>query len=91
MPSAHEQGLTDFDIPSWYALFLPKGTPNAIVRKLNAALVATLAEPAVQERLKKVGSDLVTPDRMTPEYLATFVAAEIKKWQGPILASEVRF
>jgi len=91
VPSAHEQGLTDFDIPSWYALFLPKGTPDAIVRKLNAALVATLAEPAVQERLKKVGSDLVAPERMTPEYLATFVAAEIKKWQGPILASEVRF
>ena len=32
LPSAHEQGLTDFDIPSWYALFLPKGTPDAIVR-----------------------------------------------------------
>src|SRR6478735_9304810 len=37
LPSAHEQGLTGFDIPSWYALFLPKGTPDAIVRKLNAA------------------------------------------------------
>jgi len=40
LPSAHEQGLTDFDIPSWYALFLPKGAPDAIVRKLNGAMVS---------------------------------------------------
>ena len=45
----------------------------------------------MQERLKKVGSDLVVPERMTPEYLAMFVAAEIKKWEGPIKASGVQF
>ena len=91
LPSAQQQGLTDFDIPSWYALFLPAGTPDAIVRKLNAAMVAALATPVMQDRLKKIGSDLVSPDRMTPEYLATFVAAEIRKWEGPIKASGVRF
>ena len=81
----------EFDIPSWYALFLPKGTPEPIVRKLNAALVATVSAPVVQERLKKIGSDLVSPERMTPEYLARFVAAEIKKWEAPIKASGVSF
>jgi tripartite-type tricarboxylate transporter receptor subunit TctC len=90
LPSAHEQGLTDFDIPSWYALFLPRGTPDPIVRRLNAAMVAVVSAPAVQERLKKIGSDLVTPERMTPEYLAGFVAAEVKKWEGPIKASGVQ-
>ncbi len=91
LPSAHEQGLTDFDIPSWYALFLPHGTPDAIVRKLNAATVAAMETPSMQERLKAIGSDLVGPDRRSPEYLARFVAAEIKKWAGPISASGVRF
>jgi tripartite-type tricarboxylate transporter receptor subunit TctC len=43
LPSAHEQGLTDFDIPTWYALFLPAGTPKSIVQQLNRATVATLA------------------------------------------------
>ncbi len=69
LASAHEQGLTDFDIPSWYALFLPKGTPDAIVRKLNAAAVAAMDTPAMQDRLKAIGSDLVGPERRSPEYL----------------------
>jgi tripartite-type tricarboxylate transporter receptor subunit TctC len=91
LPSAHEQGLTDFDIPSWYALFLPKGTPDAIVRKLNAATIAAMDTPSMQERLKQVGSDLVAADRRSPEYLAQFVAAEIRKWEAPIKSSGVQF
>jgi tripartite-type tricarboxylate transporter receptor subunit TctC len=91
LPSAHEQGLTDFDIPSWYALFLPKGTPDAIVRKLNAATVAAMDTPSMQERLKQVGSDLVAAERRSPEYLAQFVAAEIRKWEAPIKSSGVQF
>lgn len=87
LPTAHEQGLTDFDIPSWYALFLPKGTPDPIVRKLNAAAIAAVGTPVMQQRLKAIGSDLVGPDRMSPEYLAKFVASEIKKWSEPIRAS----
>jgi tripartite-type tricarboxylate transporter receptor subunit TctC len=90
LPTADEQGLTDFDIPSWYALFLPRGTPDAIVRRLNAAAIAAVSAPAMQERLKAIGSDLVEPDRMTPEYLAKFVAEEIRKWSGPIKASGVQ-
>ena len=90
LPSAHEQGLTDFDIPSWYALFLPKGTPDPIVRKLNAAAVAAMNTPVMKERLKAIGSDLAGPERQSPEYLANFVADEIKKWAGPIRASGVQ-
>jgi tripartite-type tricarboxylate transporter receptor subunit TctC len=91
LASAHEQGLTDFDIPSWYALFLPKGTPDSIVRKLNAAAVAAMNTPSMQERLKLIGSDLVGPERRSPEYLAKFVAEEIKKWAGPISTSGIQF
>jgi tripartite-type tricarboxylate transporter receptor subunit TctC len=91
LASAHEQGLTDFDIPSWYALFLPKGTPDAIVRKLNAAAVAAMNTQVMQDRLKTIGSDLVGPERRSPEYLGRFVADEIKKWAGPISASGVQF
>ena len=91
LPSAHEQGLTGFDIPSWYALFLPKDTPDAIVRKLNAAAIAAMNTQAMQDRLKAIGSDLVGPERRSPEYLGKFVADEIKKWAGPIGASGVQF
>ena len=91
LPSAHEQGLTGFDIPSWYALFLPKDTPDAIVRKLNAAAVAAMNTQAIQDRLKTIGSDLVGPERRSPEYLCRFVADEIKNWAGPISTSGVQF
>jgi tripartite-type tricarboxylate transporter receptor subunit TctC len=90
LPSADEQGLTGFDAPSWYALFLPAGTPPAIVQTLNGALVAVLNTPATQERLKQIGGDVVAPERRSPEYLGQFVAAEVKKWEAPIKASGVQ-
>jgi tripartite-type tricarboxylate transporter receptor subunit TctC len=89
LPSAHEQGLTDFDIPTWYALFLPAGTPASIVQQVNRATVATLAMPLVQQRLKEIGSDLVPPERMTPDHLGAFVAAEVEKWARVIKASGI--
>ena len=90
LASAHEQGLTDFDIPSWYALFLPKGTPDAIVQKLRNAMIAAMDTPAMQDRMRKIGSDLVPPERRSSEYLGRFVVSEIEKWSVPIRASGVQ-
>jgi tripartite-type tricarboxylate transporter receptor subunit TctC len=89
LPSADEQGLTGFEIPSWYALFLPAGTPPAIVEKLNRAAGAALDMPSVQQRLKQIGGVVIAPERRSPEYLAQFLAAEIKKWEAPIKASGI--
>jgi tripartite-type tricarboxylate transporter receptor subunit TctC len=80
LPTADEQGLTGFDIPSWYALFLPAATSPDVIRKLNSATVAALKTARVQQRLKEIGSDLIPPEQMTPEYLRQFVASEIEKW-----------
>lgn len=91
LPSAHEQGLTNFDLPSWYALFLPAKTPQPIIQRLNRATVAALEMPSLQQHLKQVGGDVIAPERRSPEYLAQFLAAEIKKWEGPIKASGVSF
>jgi tripartite-type tricarboxylate transporter receptor subunit TctC len=89
LPSAQEQGLAGFDVAGWYALFLPAATPNEIVRKLNRALRATLGTPYVQQRLEAIGCDLFAPDRSSPEYLRSFVAAEIARWAVVIKASGV--
>jgi tripartite-type tricarboxylate transporter receptor subunit TctC len=89
LPSAHEQGLTDFDAPVWFALFLPKGTPNAIVVRLNKALSDALDDPVLRERLEGSGLRVAPPDRRTPEYLAKLVVSEIEKYAGPIKASGV--
>jgi tripartite-type tricarboxylate transporter receptor subunit TctC len=87
LPTAAEQGLSGFAVPSWYALFLPAGTPPAIIARLNHATVAALDNPAVLERFKQIGGEVVAPERRSPEYLAQFVAAEVKKWEAPIKAS----
>jgi tripartite-type tricarboxylate transporter receptor subunit TctC len=89
LASAHEQGLIDFEASNWSAIFLPKGTPAPIVQKLHDATVTTMNNPAVQKRLRDNGVDLVATERRSPDYLAKFVASEIAKWAGPIMASGV--
>ena len=85
--SAHEQGLTDFEAPNWYGFFMPKGTPEPIIRKLNAAAIATLDTPSVQQRLGAVAATVVASERRSPEYLRKFVDSEIDKWAVPIRTS----
>jgi tripartite-type tricarboxylate transporter receptor subunit TctC len=89
LASAQEQGLGNFEAYIWDALFLPKGTPPAIVQKWHDAVVATMNTPATQERLRVIGAELVVPERRSSEYLAKFVASEIAKWAGPIKAAGV--
>jgi tripartite-type tricarboxylate transporter receptor subunit TctC len=88
-PSAQEQGLTNFDAANWFAAFLPKGTPAAVVGKLHAAALATIDTPAVKQRMREIGADLVASERRSPDYLQKFVESEIEKWAGPIKASGV--
>jgi tripartite-type tricarboxylate transporter receptor subunit TctC len=88
LPTALEQG-TDVQAYTWSAVFLPKGAPDAVVQKLNAAIAHAMKTPAVAERMASLGAVLVSDDRATPQYLAQFVKSEITKWAGPIKASGV--
>jgi tripartite-type tricarboxylate transporter receptor subunit TctC len=87
LASAHEQGLTDFDVTTWTAFFLPRGAPRAIVEKLNALTHATMDTPAITSRMLEIGVTGVAPERRSPEYLASFVADEVARWEGPIKSS----
>ena len=87
LPTAHEQGLKDFDIYSWNAVFLPKRTSPEIVGKLNAALSKVMDNPAVRGKLEISVSIVVAPDERSPGHLADFVKSEIEKWAAPIRVS----
>jgi tripartite-type tricarboxylate transporter receptor subunit TctC len=89
LPTATEQGLTDFDTSLWWALFLPKGAPAAIVQRLHEATIAMMDTPSVQDRMRELGVDLVKPELRSSEYLRTFVESEINKWAAPIKASGI--
>ena len=88
LPTTLEQGL-DVQAYTWNAIFLPKGVPAEVVKKLHDAIVAAMDTPAVKERLQGLGANIVAPDRRSPEYLANFVKSEIAKWAAPIKASGV--
>jgi tripartite-type tricarboxylate transporter receptor subunit TctC len=86
LATAHEQGLTDYDVVTWLAFFLPKGTAREIVDKLNQVTHAAMDTPAIKTRMTESGVTGVAPDRRSPEYLVRFVAEEIARWEGPIKA-----
>jgi tripartite-type tricarboxylate transporter receptor subunit TctC len=90
LPTAHEQGLAGFEAYTWNAVFLPKGTPSALVTRLNEALVTVMDNPAFRERLHALGLIVVAPERRSPAYLQAFVESEIEKWAAPIKASGVK-
>ena len=87
VPTAAEQGMPEVQAYTWNAIFLPKISPEPIVKKLNEAALAAMKSPLVKERLEGLGAQIVTADRATPDYLRGFVKSEIDKWAGPIKAS----
>lgn len=89
LPSAHEQGLSNFAASTWNAFFFAKGTPMTIVRRLNEATVTTLETPGVRTKLQDMGATVVAPARQSPEYLQHFVESEIAKWAAVIKAAGI--
>ncbi len=77
VPTMQEAGISDFEVDSWYAMFVPAKTPRAIVDRLNAALNTVLKEPEIREKLLAQGSEAVGG---TPEQLGAVVNAELPKW-----------
>jgi tripartite-type tricarboxylate transporter receptor subunit TctC len=84
-----EQGLPGVEASVWNAFFLPRGTPQPIVQKLNKTMSATLDDPAIRARLEDLGLEIATPERRTPEYLSTFVAAEVERWGKVVHAAGI--
>jgi tripartite-type tricarboxylate transporter receptor subunit TctC len=89
VPTTGEQGLPGVEASVWNAFFLPKGTPDPIVRKLNRAMSETLDNPAIRKRLEELGLEIVPPERRAPEYLAKFVPEEIERWAKPVHAAGI--
>jgi len=84
-----EQGLPGVEASAWNAFLLPKGAPEAIVRRLNRASSQTLDNPLIRKRLEELGLEIVSPERRTPEYLAQFLPQEIERWAKPIKAAGI--
>ncbi len=89
VPTTTEAGMPEYQASAWNAMFAPKGTPKAIVDKLNAAIVKALDDENVRKRLLDLGSDIPDAAGRTPEALGAFVKAEVDKWTPIIKAAGV--
>ncbi|MCK6433088.1 MAG: tripartite tricarboxylate transporter substrate binding protein BugD [Burkholderiaceae bacterium] len=84
LPTLDESGLKGFNVSIWHGLYAPKGTPKAVVDRLNAAIRAALMDPELIKRQEALGAVIVTDARLSPAEHKKFVAAEISKW-GPAI------
>jgi len=78
VPTMIESGFPEMVSSSWQGVFVPAGTPRAVVERLHATLLTVLALPEVQQRYAVGGALVVTST--TPEEFAAFVAAETVRW-----------
>lgn len=80
VPTLAEAGVPNFNVQVWHGLYAPKGTPPAVVAKLNSALRAALKDPDLIKRQEALGLTIVTDSRLDPAGHRKFVEAEVQRW-----------
>ena len=87
VPTVNESGVPGYEATIWLGLLAPKGTPKAIVDKLNDAVTKIASQPEVKREWGKQGA---TPMIMTPSQFDKYIAADIAKWAKVIKASNIK-
>ncbi len=87
VPTVQEAGVADFEVDSWYAMFVPGKTPRPIIEKLNKALNQVVADPEIRDKLLAQGSEGVGG---SPETLGKVVAAELPKWAKLVKQANIK-
>ena len=87
VPTMVESGFKGFEVDSWYAMFVPAKTPQAIIDRINKAAVNVLAQPEVKERLLGQGAEAVGD---TPAQLSGVVKKEIAKWKQVVKSANIK-
>jgi tripartite-type tricarboxylate transporter receptor subunit TctC len=89
VPSAPEAGAPNHIFQGWNAVFAPRGTPEAVVNRLDQAMRAAINDPAIQRRIQDLGSIPAATDRQGPEALRTLVRSEVGRWAEVVRAAGI--
>ena len=84
IPTFAESGLPGFDVGAWTGLFVPAGTPAAVVERLNAETVRIARDPSYVEKIKSMGTDVASSP---PDAFRAFVARDVQSWTEAIQKS----
>ena len=84
VPTLNEQGLKGFEVKVWHGVYAPKGTPQPILDKINAALKKALNSPEVKKRLEDANIDIVPAEKISAKGLKDHLDKEINVW-GPVI------
>ena len=78
LPTISEQGVPGYEISTWHSVCAPRGTPAAIVEKLNREIAAVIQAPEMRERFAAAGTE---PQSSTPDQLRERIALEVPRWE----------
>jgi tripartite-type tricarboxylate transporter receptor subunit TctC len=90
VPTIDEAGVPGLHFPFWHGMWAPKGVPPDVLARLNAAVVAALADPTLRKRFNDLGHEVAARDQQTPAALAAYHKAEIEKWWPIIKAANIK-
>jgi tripartite-type tricarboxylate transporter receptor subunit TctC len=90
VPSIAEQGLSDFEVLNWTALYAPKGTPKPTVAYLSKLVQGAVVDPEFKARLAQFATTPMTPAQATPEALEAYLREQTKTWSAVIKEANIQ-
>ena len=90
IPTTDEAGLPGFYTAVWQALWAPRGTPDAVIERLNKAVRTALSDPKVRQRFGELGQEIPPAEQQSARWLADFQKAEVEKLVPLIKAAKIK-
>ena len=87
VPTAQEAGVSGFEVSVWHGLYAPKGTPAAVVQRLNQSLKLALKDATLKQRFNDLGTEPIAENQATPEAHLSHLKAQIALWDPIIKAA----
>jgi tripartite-type tricarboxylate transporter receptor subunit TctC len=88
LPGMREAGLPEYNLEFWYGMFVPAGTPAAVVKKIHEATLAAMQQPSVKAALAREGTEVSVSQ--SPEQFEQFLAEDGKFWVNLVKSANVK-